>query len=332
MVNLRLLLCALALPLLVSAACGRSDPDGSLDAVEVDAVARSVCFDTAEELRTVLDGSYLPTGTALLSVADVTDACFDTETELRDALDETYLSADTLILSSTDVEALCFNTELELRTLLNDDYLPASFVPVVAFDDLTGVPVDLADGDDDTTYTATAPLVVAGTDVSLDTTGCVDGDALGFAGGSFGCERPSVRPVDAEAVGAVAANTRPFEAIPILVKVEVASGVLAVIGDQVNVDIYDAANRAPRPLLIVDAWAVGTAPSTTPPNWHLRDGAAQITADVVAPNVGVVTRVTAFANQALRNIDVADTLTVRVTAVAAGDDATFTVYVLALPL
>lgn len=319
MVNLRFSLTAL--PFLALAACGRSDPNGSLDTVEAAAVARTACFDTEAELRAALDDAYVPADTAGL------------EAELVTLLDDNYLAADTPLLQDADVQGLCFDTEAELTALLDDDYLPADFIPPpVAFAALTGIPADLADGDDNTIYSGTSPIEVTGTDISLDPTGCVNGDALGFGGGTFGCTPPSLQAVGAEAVGAAAANARPFEAVPLLAKVEVASGALAAIGDAVDVVIYDAANPAPRALLIVDAWAVGAALATTPPNWHLRDQLFQITDNVAAPNVGGIARVTLFVNPAFRSIDVADTLSVRVTAVAAGDNATFTVYVLALPL
>lgn len=308
---------------LATVACGRSDPNGALDGAEVDALARAVCFDSEEELTAALDDDYVPVGTVFLDVDAVKEACFDSEEELTAALDDDYLDADA-------VAALCFDTEDELTAALDDNYLAADFVPSVDFADLVGVPADLADGDDDTLFTGTSPIEVTGTDIALDPTGCVDGDAISFQGGSFGCAPPSVQPVGTDGVGAAAANTRPFEAVPFLAKLEVTSGVLGA-GGVATVALYNAANRSPHAFLIVDAWAVGTALSGTP-TWHLRDQAVQITGDVAAPAAGAIGRVAAFANQAGRNIAVTDNLDVRVTAVAAGDNATFTVYVLALPL
>ena len=46
------------------------------------------------------------------------------------------------------------------------------------YDDLAGVPGDLADGDDDTTYSAGAGLALAGTVFSLQTSGCSAGEVL----------------------------------------------------------------------------------------------------------------------------------------------------------
>lgn len=324
-----LTLAALSLSTLV--ACGRSDPNGSLDATEADAVARAACFDTEDELRAVLDAAYIPLDTVFLDVAAVQAACIDSEAELTPLLDDNYLAADTVLLDIADVTAVCFDSEADLTAILDDNYLAANFVPNIDFADLTGVPADLADGDDDTIYTGTSPVAVTGTDISLDPTGCVNGDALSFQGGSFGCAPPSVQPVGTEGVGAAAVNTRPFEAVPILAKVEVASGALAAAASIATIQLYNAANRAPHAFLIVDAWAVGTA-LTGAPVWHLRDLTTQITDDVPAPAAGAIGRVASFANQGARNILVTDSLDVRVTATAAADNATFTVYVLALPL
>lgn len=347
--------CFVSFVLLALSACGRSDPDGGADATEIETAAKRAAFDTEEELTALLDDNYLAASTDLVDETEVeaiatgiTDAAIaalpfnDPATlnaELRDELDAVYLSID-FAIGEADIadaaRAVCFDEEAELTALLDDDYLPIDYLP--DFGDLQNVPADIADGDDDTVTAVTAPLQLAGATLSLSTNGCVNGEALTFQGGAFSCLTPTVpptivSPATALAVGAATANTRPFEALPIVIKAEFINQTIAAANATADVVVYNAANPPPRSLLLIDAWAVATA-VTGSPSWHLREGGANdLTTEVTLGAAGDITRIAGFNNAEQRNIIANDTLQVRMTADADGNDnATFTVYMLALPL
>lgn len=335
-------------------ACGRTSPDGGTDVAEIEATARAVAFDTEVELTDLLDDDYttdaevtvIATGVATDIATQVTGdaiaalplndlATFNAD--LRAELDPVYLAFDTTILNVGDVEdtakGVCFDTEAELTAELDDQYLPIDFLP--DFGDLQNVPADLADGDDNTVAGVTGPLELNGTTLAIDTAGCVNGEALVFQGGSFSCLTPTVpsTPAGASAVGAAALNTRPFEALPIIIKAEGINVAAIAANSTQDILVYNGANPPPRNMLLVDAWAVATT-VTGAPTWHLREAAANdLTTPVPLGAAGDVTRIIDFNNAAQRNIAVGDTLQVRMTADADGNDtATFTVYILAIPL
>ncbi len=339
-------------------ACGRSSPDGGTDAAEIEAAAKIAAFDTEEELTALLDDDYLPAETVILDADAVTAIATQVSDDaisllpfndpatlnddLRAELDNTYLARDTALLDVTDVaaaaRAACFDIESELTDALDDEYLPIDYLP--DFGDLQNVPADLADGDDDTNtvQAVTAPLELNGSTLAIDTNGCVNGEALVFQGGAFSCLTPTVpativSPATATAVGAAAANTRPFEALPIVIKAEFVNVTIAAANGTQDVTVYNAASPPPRAMLIIDAWAV-TSTVTGAPAWHLREAAANdLTTEVLLGAAGDVTRTADFNNAAQRNIAIGDTLQVRMTAdVDGADNATFTVYMLALPL
>jgi hypothetical protein len=200
------------------------------------------------------------------------------------------------------------------------------------FADLQNVPADLADGDDDSVTAATAPLQITGTTLAISTAGCVNGEALTFQGGTFSCLTPTVpaTPASASAVGAAGANTRPFEALPIVVKTEVNVTLAAATQDVV---VYNGANPPPRSMLVIDAWAVANTIAGATLTWHLREaGANDLTTEVPLGASGDVTRIADFnGNLAQRTINVGEQLQVRVTGTV-GDAANFTVFIMALPL
>lgn len=64
----------------------------------------------------------------------------------------------------------------------------AAFARSVPWSGITGIPSDVADGDNDTTYTFQAPLrVTGGTTVGFSTTGCVAGEAWVWNGTAWDC-------------------------------------------------------------------------------------------------------------------------------------------------
>ncbi len=81
------------------------------------------------------------------------------------------LQDSTLSVEQTTIEAwargVAFDSELELAAALDAHYLAASYVP--SWNTLTDVPADLADGDDDTQYTAGAGISLSGNTFSVDT-------------------------------------------------------------------------------------------------------------------------------------------------------------------
>jgi hypothetical protein len=338
------------------AACGRSSPDGGTDAAEIDAIARAAAFDTEAELTALLDDDYTTDAEVTVIATDVATTVATQITgdavaalpfndpatlndDLRSELDAVYLAFDTTILQVSDVEdtarGVCFDSEAELVAELDDQYLPIDYLP--DFVDLQNVPPDLADGDDNTIVSALLPLEINGTQVALDTTGCVNGEALVFQGGAFSCLTPTVpatpvTPVTAGAIGAAGANTRPFEALPIAIKTEVVNATIPAAGTPQDTAVYNVANPPPRNMLVIDAWAVVTTVTGTP-SWNLRDGAGvDLTTAVPVGAVGDVTRIADFSgNVVQRTINTNELLNVRITG-AAGDNATITVFILALPL
>lgn len=64
----------------------------------------------------------------------------------------------------------------------------SAYARSVPWSGITGIPADIADGDNDTTYTFQAPLrVTGGTTVGLSTTGCVAGEAWVWNGSAWDC-------------------------------------------------------------------------------------------------------------------------------------------------
>ena len=155
------------------------------DRSTVERWATGVCFDTEEELRALLDDDYLaaawsPAWTDLTGVpAGLADGDNDTTYAAGDGL---VLDGGTFVVDRSTVEGwatgVCFDAEAELHAVLADDYLPAGWSP--DWSDLTGVPGDLADGDDDTTYTA--------------------GDGLTLRDGAFSVVRATIEAWATEAV------------------------------------------------------------------------------------------------------------------------------------
>ena len=129
---------------------------------DIETAAQNVCFDTVDELRAELDGIYEGAGTAtswndLLDVpADLLDGDDNTDS------DTTYTAGTGLTLSGTEFAI----DDAALVAALGDDYLPVSYQP--AWDDLTGIPSDIADGDDDTTYDAGDGLTLTNGTFALD--------------------------------------------------------------------------------------------------------------------------------------------------------------------
>lgn len=147
------------------------------------------------DLRSLLDDDYVLTAGDGIAIAG--GAISVVESDLLDLLDDDYgLSAgDGLTLDtatrelSVDARALTADldddygftfgeglevdsgtlevsvVEEDLTDLLDDGYLDIEYQP--AWSDLTGVPTGLADGDDDTTYTAGAGLALSGTTFSV---------------------------------------------------------------------------------------------------------------------------------------------------------------------
>ncbi|MEM6733886.1 MAG: hypothetical protein AAF658_20155, partial [Myxococcota bacterium] len=76
------------------------------------------------------------------------------ETPTADAVDGPNEVQEDLTELETEavVRRVAFDSEEELRGVLDDDYLPSSYLP--SWDMLTDIPADLADGDDNTEYTA----------------------------------------------------------------------------------------------------------------------------------------------------------------------------------
>ncbi len=108
----------------------------SVDETAVGDWARMVCFDTTAELRAELDGVYLTAG-----YAPAWSMLTGVPGDLADGDD---------VRSRSEVEdwarGVCFDSVAELRAELDAVYLSAGYAP--DWSQLTGVPADLADGDD----------------------------------------------------------------------------------------------------------------------------------------------------------------------------------------
>ncbi|MBI5486932.1 MAG: hypothetical protein HY905_06340 [Deltaproteobacteria bacterium] len=84
-------------------------------------------------------------------------------------------------------QGVCYDTELELTTALDDNY--AALAHTHPWSALTAVPAGFADGTDDVgpAYTAGAGLSLAGTTLSLNSTGCPSGGHLVWNGAAWTC-------------------------------------------------------------------------------------------------------------------------------------------------
>jgi hypothetical protein len=323
----------------VGGACGRAAPDPPpfVDEIGAETAAKAVCFDEEGELTTALDDDYLAAETVLLQEADVDRiaraAAFDTEQELLDVLGDNFLDAETAILNDADIDAAareaCFDSVGELTAVLDDEYLPIDFSP--DFSDIANVPAGFLDGvDNDTAPTGVAPILVNGARaISLDTTGCANGESYVFSNGSFQCVLPG-QPRSLQAANATQ-QIGQLDVLPVVIKAEVSLNLAQGVAQ--NHAVFNATTRAQRNLLIIDAWAVGTGTSTNT-TWNLRDGATDITSAIPAPTVaGGIERATEFVNAAARQINTNDDLNVRaVTQLAGGEAVTFTVFILAIPI
>lgn len=145
----------------------------SLDPTVVEGMASGVCFSDETDLTSLLDDNYVAAGwqpawaDIMFRPAGLDDGDNDTTytngagitlTGTTFAADPTYVDAR--------AAAVCYDTESELTALLNDNYLPSTYAP--AWGALTGVPAGIADGDNDTTYTAGAGMKLTTTSFSVD--------------------------------------------------------------------------------------------------------------------------------------------------------------------
>lgn len=307
-----------------------------------------------------------------IATTTVNDLAFNDVAELQAELDTVYLRFDsTNIPDAADVETIardaCVDTQGEVQALVDGIYLQqdGSDFPTIAFADLSGIPNGLADGDNNTVVSAVAPLSVNGAGalsistaaplavnagslgvnvaaplavsagaLGISTAGCTAGEAITFDGANFICTTPDVplSPADAVSVGSATANTRPFEGLPSIAKVEVAYNIAAANGTQ-DIAIYNVANPPPHDMLIVDTWAVVTVATTGAPTWKLRNGATDVTDPVAVGALNSVGRVAGYNNLVEREVSAGDTLVVRVTADGTGGAAgTITVFTLGIPV
>lgn len=134
--------------------------DGSDDArtqAEVEGWARAVAYDSEAELTADLNDNYLP-----ISYTPTWSSLSGVPGGFADGIDNQVSQSQV----ETWARGVAYNTEAELTADLDDNYLPATYTP--AFGDLTGVPSGLADGDNDTTYSAGTGLSASGTTFNLD--------------------------------------------------------------------------------------------------------------------------------------------------------------------
>lgn len=145
----------------------------SLDSAVVEGMATGVCFSDETDLTALLDDNYLAAGwqpawaDVLFRPAGLDDGDDDT-TYTNGAgltLTGTTFAADPAYVDAR-AAAVCYNTESELTALLNDNYLAATYAP--AWGTLTGVPAGIADGDNDTTYTAGAGMKLTTNSFAVD--------------------------------------------------------------------------------------------------------------------------------------------------------------------
>ncbi|TNE90282.1 MAG: hypothetical protein EP330_08750 [Deltaproteobacteria bacterium] len=171
--------------------------DSAMPLVPLDHVPYAAWASEAANADT-LQGSTLAEIQAWIpTVSDITAAAYDTETELTDVLDDNYtytagtgltVSANEFAVDQATIEGwatgVCLDTGAEVVTALAGQTLDAT--TTVGWSSLSGVPTGLADGDDDTTYTAGTGLALNGTAFSVDSvawsqltsvpTGLADGD------------------------------------------------------------------------------------------------------------------------------------------------------------
>jgi len=148
-----------------------------------------------DDLGTPVDAADLPVTFRFYSTAasatvlweeavllDVDDGVFVYELGLSELL-ELSLFAGADVWLGIDI-----NDEGELDPRVQMGTVPYAAVAAnVPWAGVTGVPAELADGDDDTTYVGAPPIVVTGSTISLATVGCDAGDTWVYNGASWGC-------------------------------------------------------------------------------------------------------------------------------------------------
>jgi hypothetical protein len=153
----------------------------SVDPLAIYGWAEQVCYDSVTELRSSLDGVYLPQGWRPdWAEVDGKPPGFADNVDN----DTTYAAGDGLSLNGTSfsvnwtsVEArargVCYDTEAELHAVLDGDYLPSTYAPDWA--DLANVPAGFADGTDDgAAYLAGTGLRLTGSTFSVNPTYITD--------------------------------------------------------------------------------------------------------------------------------------------------------------
>jgi hypothetical protein len=143
----------------------------SLDGAFVEQAAASVCYDAPEEIFALTDGRYLDAAwrPGWADLAGVPP-------ELADG-DQRALPGDGLIADGETLDVdrawtqgaareVCYDSPSELHGALDGRYLGAAWRP--RWSDVTGIPGDLLDGDQDTRYGAADGVVLNGTTFSAD--------------------------------------------------------------------------------------------------------------------------------------------------------------------
>jgi hypothetical protein len=145
-----------------------------------------------------------------------------------------------------------YSTETELAT---------SGSAAIHWDNVTDIPADLADGDDNTTYGGTSPISISGTTIALSSTGCIAGDVWKWNGTGWSC--------DPDAAGATDAWNRGGNA-----------------GTTAGTDFLGTSDDEPLELKVNSARALRLEPTATSPNLIGGFGMNSAQADTFGATIG----------------------------------------------
>jgi len=127
----------------------------------------------------------------------ISDGHFIVHLGALDALDLAIFAGDDSVYVEVEIDSEPLTPRMALETVPFAAY--AGYAGSTPWDGLTDVPADIADGDDDTTYATTSPLVldVADNTIGLSSAGCTDGDGWVWNGAAWACEPAAGEPYSA---------------------------------------------------------------------------------------------------------------------------------------
>ena len=147
----------------------------------------------ADDLHTETLGCLDPPNDCLV----ISDGHFIVHLGAEDALDLAIFAGDDSVYVEVEIDGETLTPRMALETVPFAAY--AGYAGSTPWDGLSDVPADIADGDDNTEYTTTSPLVldVADDSIGLASAGCAAGDGWIWNGAGWSCEPAAGEPYTA---------------------------------------------------------------------------------------------------------------------------------------